>query len=164
MSKKNPHYEAFVAQHLPKVPDFAKTHAPKFDPNFTLGPPVKSTADRDFLDFYFNNDVRHIQSDIQMRPDHYTAEQKAIVEALAAKRPLPQGVGRTELNELVLRLMERTEDRKKRETIIQKVQKKVEPKKDEDPTIERILEAQKLADTQGTFENQAALPKAIKII
>lgn len=164
MSKKNPHYEAFLAEHLPKVPDFAKTHAPKFDPNYTLGPPTKSTAERDFIDFYFNNDVRQLQSDIQMRPDHYTAEQKAIIEAMAAKRPLPQGTTRTDLNEIVLRLLERTEDRQKREKVIQKVQKAVEPKKDEDPTIERILEAQKLADSQGTFENQAALPKAIKII
>lgn len=166
--KKNPQHEEFLKEHLPKVPDFKNENLPKFDPGYTLGPPVKPTGDRDFLDFYFNNDVRHLQADIHARPDHYTREQKDIVAAIAAKRPLPPGTGKADLNELVLRLMEKTEYRKKREATIQKAQKKLSPEDkplalSDDPTIERIVAAQRAHD-QSSFENQAAMPKAIKII
>lgn len=162
MSKKNKAYEDFLVEHLPKVPDFQKTNLPKFDPGYSLGPPVKPTGEKDFIEFYFNNDVRQLQADIHMRPDHYTKEQKELVEAMAAKQPLPPGVTRHDKNELVMRLMEATDHRAQREKIVQSAQKATGPKeKDADPTVDRILEAQKLREA---FENQEALPKSIKII
>lgn len=162
MTKKTTAYETFLEEHLPKVPDFVKEHAPKVDGNpvFSLGPPVKPTGERDFVDFYLNGDVRQLVADIHARPAHYTQEQKELVEALAAKKPLPQGVGRRELNELVMRLLEATDRREKREKVIQQAQKALEPKSD-DPTVERLLEEHK---NQEMFENQGTLPKAIKII
>ncbi len=154
---KNSLYERFLKEHLPAVPNFVETNAPKFDPGFKLGPPMKGTHDKNFLEFYFNNDVRHVQADIHMRPDHYTQEQKDIIEALANKRPLPAGTTNAAINEIVMRLLEKTEHRKKREAIIQKAQKVVQ----EDPTIERIIEQMK---EEPKFEDQASMPKAIKII
>lgn len=153
----------FMVDNLPKVAvsDFMKENLPKFDPGYTLGPPVqgKGTHEKNLLEFYFNNDVRQIEADIHGRPDHYTQEQKEIVEALSKKRPLPPGTTDAAVSEIVLRYMERTEHRQKREQIIQKAQAKIE--RNEDPTIERMLEEVK---SNPTFEDQASMPKAIKII
>lgn len=160
---KNPIYEKFLKEHLPKVPDFVETNRPKFDPGFTLGPPVRGAHEKNMLEFYYQNDVRHIVADMLARPEHYTQEQQAIIDAIAKKRPLPQGAGNREINEIVMRFLESSDHRKEREKVIQKAQRKVEPKdpkSEEDPTIARLLENAK----NPTFENQEAMPKFIKII
>lgn len=158
--KKNPAYERFLKQHLPVLPNFVETNRPKFDPTFTLGPPIRGAHEKNMLEFYFQNDVRHILADMATRPEHYTQEQQAIVNAIATKQPLPPGTTDRDINEIVMRLMEKTEHRKKREAVIQKAQKKAERPTEEDPTLERILELAK----SGTFEEQQTIPKAIKII
>lgn len=166
-SKKNGLYEKFIKDNLPVVPNFVETNRPKFDPGFKLGPPVRGTHEKNLLEFYFQNDVRYIQADMHGRPEHYTQEQKDIIEAISLKRPLPPGTTDTMINDIVMRYTEKTEHRKKREQVIQKAQKSIEPEKSkaadqvDDPTIDRIL---KRAVDGQTFEDQAALPKAIKII
>lgn len=143
---------------LPKVPNFIEANLPKFNPGFILGPPKKQTHELNFIELYFNGDVRTLLADALGRPEHYTAEQKAILEAMSQKQPLPPGTKNTDINEIVMRFTERTEHRKEREKIVQRLQE--EPKKTEDPTIERYLEEAK----NQTFQNQETIPKAIKII
>lgn len=156
MSKKSL-YDKFLDEHLPKVPNFVEENVPKFDPGFTLGPPIRGAHEKNFLEAYFNNDPRHLVVDAYHRPEHYTAEQKEILGALEHGKPLPPGTTSRDINEIVLRFLEKTEHRKKREAIVQKVQKALESEKD--PTVARIL-----AGDEPSFENQGMLPKAIKII
>ncbi len=151
---KNPLYEKFLREHLPRTKDFVEENKPRFDPGFTLGPPIRGAHEKNFLEFYFGNDPRHIVADAHGRPDHYTAEQKAILDALHQKRPLPPGTTDRDINEIVIRFLESTKHRARREKVVRAVQKKLEP----DPTIARALEG------EPAFENQNAIPKAIKII
>ena len=150
--KKNPLYARFLEENLPRAPR-VDDNLPRFDPGFVLGPPVRGAHEKNFLEFYFNNDPRHIVADAHGRPDHYTAEQKAIIEALGARRPLPPGTTDRDINAIVMRLLEKTEHRAQREKVVRAAQKKMDP---DDPTITRMLE--------GTFENQGQILKAIKII
>lgn len=125
--------KSFTDEHLPRVPNFVEENLPRFNPAFQLGPSMKR-SDPSLLDFYFNGNPREIHADSLARPDHYTQEQKALLEALVQKKPLPVG-GPQAINELVMRFTERNEQRKKREQILQKVHRKFE-----DPTIERKAE------------------------
>jgi hypothetical protein len=144
--------KSFLDEHLPKVPNFVEENLPRLNPMFQLGAPVRK-SDPSLLDFYFNGNPRELHADSIARPDHYTAEQKALLETLMQKKPLPMGATQRDINELVLRFTERTEQRKKREQILQKVHRKLE-----DPTIERKVEEDAVA-ASGPAE-----PAFIKII
>lgn len=148
-------YETFLEEHLPKVP------AATFEGGFTLAPAVKPTSERDLIDFYFNNDVRQLQHDMQARPAHYSADEKEIVEAMSRKRPLPHGTTKQDLNNIVLKFCEKTKAREKREKVIRRAQDAM------DPAVARAIEKQRAADERdrslATFEDQKFL-KSIKII
>lgn len=166
-----------MKRHLPRMPNFSDNlpvtpdptyknftdHLPtvKFDPFYTLGPPVKSIAYQTLLDTYFNGDVTQIYADMLSRPDHYDAEQKDIIERLRQKQPLKPETQSTDVDELVMRFFDRTEQRKKREEIVSQVQKKMEPP--DDPTVRRKLEEDEVRKANETFEVQR-FPKSIKII
>jgi hypothetical protein len=161
--KDKPTETAFMKEHLPRVPDFVKSNLPtlKFDPNFTLGPPVHSVAKQTLLDAYFNGDITRIYSDMLSRPDHYDAEQKEIIEKLWRKEPLGPEVDRQDIDEIVMLFFDRTSQRKKREQLVQEVQQKLDPT--DDPTVKRKLEQAEAEKAADTFEGQQPL-KAIKII
>lgn len=158
-----PKVQDFVETHRPKVPNFIEENLPRFGPQFVLGPPSAQRKDPSLLDAYFNGDPSRLLLDAAQRPDHYTDEQKKILEALEQKQPLPPGTSPRELSELVLRFTERTEHRQKREAIVQRAQKKLE----DDPTVKRKEEEDREREerekAEGTFEAQN-FPKAIKII
>jgi hypothetical protein len=158
MTKKKP-YEDFLKAHLPKVPDFIETNKPRLNPTFELGPPVSAIHDKSLIEMYFP-DLRPLVADVFGRPEHYSDAQKAIVNALEQKKPLPHGTSKQDLADIVFRFTEKTEHRKKREALIQTAQKKIEKaiSEEEDPTIKKLLEKE-----QPTFEKQN-FPTSIKII
>lgn len=161
---------SFQDQHLPKVPDFIKTNVPRVQQNdagvfevMHMGAPVVHPSPKTLLDDYFGGNTDIIFLDMQRRPDHYTPKQRAIVDAIREKRPLPDFVQPNDLSELVLTYVEATQQRKKRQEIVQKVEKKTT----EDPTIARKLEETEASkDMPMVFEHQADSPatKFIKII
>lgn len=154
----------FVKKHAPKVPNFIEENRPKFDPGFTLGPALSARKDPSLLEAYFGQDIRQLLLDVSNRPDHYTEEQKNILRALERKEPLPPGTTTSDINNIVLRFTERTEQRKKREEVVRSAQRKLE---DLDPTVERRLreeeEQRQREEAEKTYEKMN-FPKAIKII
>jgi hypothetical protein len=169
MSKTKARPSQFMLDNMPKMPDFMKENAPtlKFDPNFSLGPPAKSIAYQTLLEVYFRNDISQIYADLLSRPDHYDAEQKDIIERLWRKEALRPEAQQQDIDEIVLRFFDRSQQRKQRETLVQKAQKKLSPPPedalDDDPTLRRKLEEAKL--TQANEEHETKLqPKYIKII
>lgn len=164
MAKKP--YEDFLKQHLPKLPDFIETNKPRLTPTFELGPPVTAIHDKSLIEVYFP-DLRPLVADVFGRPEHYSDKHKEIVAALEQKKPLPHGTSKQDLADIVFRFTEKTEQRKKREAIIQTAQKKIEKAitEEEDPTVKSILEKE-----QPTFEKQnfpsviGGSDKEIKII
>lgn len=152
--KPKPSMQKFIDQHAPKVPDFIKSNLPRFDPGFRLGPPAASFADKTLLDVYFP-DLRPLVADVHGRPDHYTVEQRELVDLLWNKKPLPPGTTKQDLNELVLRFTERTEHVQRRDKVMQAVQKKIE---EADPTIKRILQRAEDEKRQEQDEKKSDIP------
>lgn len=154
----------FVKKHAPKVPDFIAENLPKFDPQQgVLGPPTTSRKDLTLLEAYFGGDVSRLLADTLARPDHYTEEQKNILRTLELKKPLPAGATVADVNDIILRFTERTEQRRKREAVVRSAQKKL----DDDPTVDRLAAEEKEREerrmAEETWEKQE-FPKSIKII
>lgn len=154
----------FVKKHAPKVPDFIAENLPKFNPQQgALGPATASRKDPTLLEAYFGGDVSHLQADALSRPDHYTEMQKDILRTLELKKPLPPGATVADINDIVLRFTERTEQRKKREDVVRSAQKKL----GDDPTVDRVAAEEKEREerrmAEETWEKQQ-FPKSIKII
>ena len=171
MTKKNfttehhPRMPDFMAN-LPRVPDFME-NLPKAAPwpppaAFELGAPLSQRRDPTLIDAYFRGDLRPLLQDMAARPDHYTSEQKEILQALEQKKPLPAAARNQDISEIVMRFTERT-DPKKRETAISAAQKKLTT----DPTVQRKMEQDKKRkadeEAEQTYERQE-FPKSIKII
>lgn len=159
-----PKTPTFTEQHLPRMLNW-KDNLPKFGvpaPIVTLGPPSSALKDETLLDAYFKGSVMAIELDMQRRPDHYTQEQKDLVEILKKKEPLPPGVGNREINDLVMHFVETSKQKEMRRQVIQKAQKKLE--EDEDPTVERKNKEDK--ERHLSFEDQADAKESafIKII
>ncbi len=153
----------FTDEHLPKLPDW-RENLPKFGvppTTVTLGPPSSMLKkDESLLDAYFKGNITTIELDMQRRPDHYTEDQKLLVEKLKKKEPLPPGVGSREINDLVLRFVETSKQKEQRQQVVQRVQKRIE---DRDPTLERKNKED--AERPPSFEDQVDKESAfIKII
>jgi len=169
--KKVPEPTAFMKEHMPVLPDFVTANMPKlkFDPTYTLGPPVQSVGNQSLLDAYFGGDARHLYADMLSRREHYEAEQKEIIERLYFKKPLDPTTTRADIDEIVLRYFDKSEQRKKREEVLKTVQKKLDPDTD-DPTVKRKLQEEKEREEQEAakklliFGDAKNAPKAIKII
>lgn len=128
---------------------------------FQLGPPLTQRRDPSLLEAYFSGDISHIAADAVHRPDHYSAEQKLILQALSLKQPVPNGTTDSDLNDIVLRFTEKSEQRKKREEVVRVAQKKL------DPTAERLEKEKKEQEAQAVAEQNyedQKYPGAIKII
>lgn len=159
--------KTFTEEHLPKafkMPDFIEENRPKVAPwppppeAFSLGPSVRP-PDPTLVDAYLRGDVGILVADSRNRPDHYTPEQRVLIEALHRKQPLPPGTTTAALNELVFRYTERTEQKKMRAAAVSSAQRKLEA----DPTVKRKQEEDEVRNAGSSFQEQG-FPKAIKII
>ena len=113
--------------------------------------PATVQKDPSLLQFYLNGNVQEILTDSVVRPKHYSAEQHELIGALHQKKPLPPGKTQRDVDELVMQFTEKTEQREKREKILQKAQKKLAPIPEEDSRPPHFFESQ-------------GFPKSIKII
>lgn len=158
--------KTFTEEHLPtafKLPNFIEENLPRAAPwppppeAFSLGPSVRP-PDPTLVDAYLRGDVGILVADLSNRPDHYTPEQRVLIEALHRKQPMPPGTTTAALNELVMRYTERTEQKKMRAAAVSSAQRKLE-----DPTVKRKQEEDEVRNAQSSFQEQD-FPKAIKII
>jgi hypothetical protein len=158
--KKREEMNTFMREHLPRMPNFMEENSPRLVPQHRLGPEAPRASQLPtLLDAYFQGDVTQIHADVLSRPDHYTEQQREIVNLLRRKAPLPVGTRMQDLNDIVLSFFERTQQRKKREKLVQQAQKKL----DVDPTVARKLQRHEDEKQKATFEGQE-FPKAIRII
>lgn len=121
--------------------------------SFSLGPPVSSIADQSLYDFYFGKSQVNLYIDVLHRPNHYSPSQRELVEDLQHGRKPKKEPTKQELNELVFRFVEPTEQKKVREDVARKY------RVEEDLAV---LKAIKKDEAERSFESQM-YPDAIDV-
>lgn len=145
----------------PKIPDFVETYRPRHPVEtlrqqlaappglVTLGPPVRSVSTpKTLIELYLGGDIRPIAEDVESRPQHYSAEQRELVEALTQRRSLHPEPTPQRLDDLFLTYHQRTDLAEQRRKIIAAVSRH-EPDVADDPEVKAELDA-----PAATFENQ----------
>lgn len=121
----------FITRHTPVLKHYGMEWLDQSKENLESGqpPPVfQSTAPpvakpESLIDFYLKGDVAPIFADLTQRAEHYTDRQKEIVEAMmAGKEPHPKATI-NELNDLMFRWREKTEQVKARREVVRRAQK-----------------------------------------
>lgn len=162
-------YTKFTDDHLPKVaknvlPDW-RENLPKFNPNppdiAALGPPRTALKDQNLIEAYLGGDYSSLELDMQRRPNHYTAEQKDIVQKMKNKEPLPPGVGHREINDIMLRFVESTKHVEERKKVLQKAQKKLDDPDETEVERKKNEEAHQEDAFEDTVDKKSAFIKII---
>lgn len=131
----------------------AATMIPQFE---GLVPPeqVEAGSPKNLLEAYGIGWERLIE-DARLRPDHYTPRELEIIKSHdRGGMPLGSDPHYTELNELAVKLFEKTENRQERKKILEKVTKPTDPADDPMTVTEDQVGRMGWAEKQVTFENQ----------
>ena len=129
----------------PGLPDFVEEHKPQL----VSLPTSRAHLDRTLFEFYLSNNFWPIYQDMQGRPEHYTEEEKALLNSLALGKKV-EDVDKRLMNDLFLTYQRPTELARHTGQALKRIQQY-----DENGLLpgEALSEAD-VANQEANFENQ----------